>query len=81
LRDPPSQQAIDFVPLLHTLPLVPTAIVHGQHDPAHTLAHAHEMAMGIAWATLHVVETGDKSCAEDAESFASVLRDIALAGT
>lgn len=76
-----SQQTIDFVPALHTLPHVPTAIVHGRHDPARTLAHAHEMARGIAWATLHVMETGHTSCAEDAESFASVLRDIALAGT
>lgn len=76
-----SQQAIDFAPLLHTLPRVPTAIVHGQHDPARTLAHAHEMARGIAWATLHVMDTGHTSCAEDPAGFASVLRDIAQAGS
>lgn len=75
-----SQQAIDFVPLLHTLPCVPTSVVHGQYDPARTLAHAHEMASGIAWATLHVMDTGHTSCSEDPVRFASVLRDIAQAG-
>lgn len=74
-----SQQAIDFSPLLHTLPRVPTAVVHGQHDPARTLAHAHEMASGIAWATLHVLDTGHTSCSEDPVTFASILRDIAQA--
>ncbi|WP_416425113.1 alpha/beta hydrolase [Pseudomonas sp. App30] len=76
-----SQQAIDFVPLLHILPRVPTAIVHGKHDPARTIAHAHEMANGIAWATLHVMDTGHTSCAEDPVGFASIVRDIARAGT
>lgn len=71
-----SQQAIDFAPLLHTLPQVPTAVVHGQHDPARTLAHAHEMVNGIAWATLHLMDTGHTSCSEDPVGFASVLRDI-----
>jgi 3-oxoadipate enol-lactonase len=76
-----SQQAIDFVPLLHALPRLPTAIVHGRHDPARTLAHAHEMANGITGATLHVMDTGHTSCAEDPAGFASVLRDIAQAGS
>lgn len=75
-----SQQTIDFVPVLHTLPRVPTAVVHGRHDQARTLAHAHEMANGIAWATLHVMDTGHTSCAEDPVKFASILRDIAQAG-
>ena len=74
-----SQQAIDFAPLLHTLPRVPTAVVHGQHDPARTLAHAHEMANGIPWAALHVMDTGHTSCSEDPARFASILRDIAQA--
>ena len=74
-----SQQAVDFVPLLHTLPRVPTAVVHGQHDQARTLAHAHEMVSGIPGAILHVMDTGHTSCAEDPAGFASVLRDIAQA--
>lgn len=72
-----SQQAIDCAPLLSDLPRVPTAIVHGQHDPARTLGHAQEMANGIAGATLHVLDTGHTSCAEAPDNFAAVLRGIA----
>lgn len=71
------QHAKDFVPLLPTLPRVPVAIVHGRHDPARTLGHAQQMADGIADASLHVLETGHTSCAEDPDAFAAVLRAVA----
>jgi 3-oxoadipate enol-lactonase len=74
-----SQQALDFVPMLPLLPRIPVAIVHGEHDPARTLAHAQEMAHGIAGATLHVLDTGHTSCAEDPEAFARILRETAQA--
>ncbi len=73
-----SQQATDLAPCLHALPRVPVAVVHGRHDPARTLAHAQELAGGIAGATLHVMDTGHTSCAEDPEAFSVVLRVIAL---
>jgi len=73
-----SQQAIDCAPLLASLPRVPTAIVHGVHDPARTLAHARELADGISGATLHVLDTGHTSCAEDPAAFAEVLRTITV---
>ncbi|WP_213878966.1 alpha/beta hydrolase [Pseudomonas sp. dw_358] len=72
-----SQQTMDFAPMLQALPRVPTAIVHGQHDPARTLAHAHEMVSGIAGATLHVMDTGHTSCAEDPVGFARILQAVA----
>ncbi len=73
------QQASDFVPLLSRLPRVPTAIVHGRHDPARTLAHAEQLVDGIAGATLHVLDTGHTSCAEDPAGFAQVLKATARA--
>lgn len=72
-----SQHSIDFAPVLSTLPRVPVAIVHGRHDPARTLAHAQEMASGISDASLHVLNTGHTSCAEDPAGFSAVLRAIA----
>jgi pimeloyl-ACP methyl ester carboxylesterase len=72
-----SQHSIDFAPVLSTLPNVPVAIVHGRHDPARTLAHAQEMVSGISNATLHILDTGHTSCAEDPVGFSAVLRTIA----
>lgn len=74
-----SQQAIDFVPLLHKLSDTRVAVVHGVHDQARTIEHARELAQGIPGAALHLFETGHTSCAEDPQRFAEVLRSIALA--
>lgn len=69
-----SQHSIDFVPMLPALGRVNVSVVHGVHDPARTLAHAQELTAGIAGSTLHVLDTGHTSCAEDPVGFAGILR-------
>lgn len=72
-----SQMETDLLPLLGQLPAIPVAVVHGKHDVARTLAHAEELASAISGATLHVLDTGHTSCAEDPVAFARILRAVA----
>lgn len=68
----------DLLPSLATLGGIPTAVVHGTSDPARTLTHAQELAGAIPDATLHVVDTGHTSCAEDPLLFGAILRDVPI---
>jgi 3-oxoadipate enol-lactonase len=71
-----SQQATDLLPVLGALDR-PTAVVHGEHDSARTLAHARELTDAIAGARLHVLDTGHTSCAEAPDAFAAIVREVA----
>jgi 3-oxoadipate enol-lactonase len=75
-----SQMRTDLLPLLPGLSGMPVAVVHGQHDPARTLQHAEELAGAIDGATLHVLQTGHTSCAEDPVAFARIVRSVAERG-
>jgi 3-oxoadipate enol-lactonase len=71
-----SQQATDLLPILGAL-ACPTAVVHGEHDAARTIAHARELAGAIDGASLHLLDTGHTSCAEAPEAFAAIVREFA----
>lgn len=72
-----SQMETDLTPLLGRFGSLPAAIVHGRSDVARTLAHAQQLAAGMPHATLHVLDTGHTSCAEDPAAFAAIMRGIA----
>ncbi|MGF6768009.1 3-oxoadipate enol-lactonase [Paraburkholderia sp. GAS199] len=76
-----SQMDTDLLPLLGQLPDVPVAVVHGTYDAARTLAHAEELSGAIRGATLHVLDTGHTSCAEDPIGFAAIMRAVAETAT
>jgi 3-oxoadipate enol-lactonase len=73
-----SQQATDLLPVLGALADTPTAVVHGRHDVARTIEHARALSDAIPGSTLHVLDTGHTSCAEDPDAFAAIIRSIAL---
>ncbi|KND57537.1 hypothetical protein BVER_05767 [Candidatus Burkholderia verschuerenii] len=72
-----SQQVTDLLPVLSALADVPTAVVHGEHDSARTIDHARELSGAIPGSTLHLLDTGHTSCAENPEAFAAIIRSIA----
>ncbi len=72
-----SQQATDLRPMLGALANVPITVVHGKHDTARTIEHAHELSNAIPGSRLHLLVTGHTSCAEDPDTFAAILRSVA----
>jgi len=71
-----SQKDIDLLPMLSLLSAVPVAVVHGRMDPARSLAHAQELAAHIPGSSLHVLDTGHSSAAEQPDRFADIVRAL-----
>jgi 3-oxoadipate enol-lactonase len=71
-----SQKTIDLIPILQSLPKIPSAIVHGRLDRARTIAHATELANSVVGGAVHILDTGHTSAAEAPEKFAEIVKHI-----
>jgi pimeloyl-ACP methyl ester carboxylesterase len=75
-----SLQQTDLTSMLSELSSLPTAVVHGNRDPARTLSHAQSLSDGIPGSRLVVLQTGHTSCVEAPEEFAKVIHAVVEQG-
>jgi pimeloyl-ACP methyl ester carboxylesterase len=75
-----SLQQTDLTSMLSELSSLPTAVVHGNRDPARTLSHAESLSDGIPGSRLGVLETGHTSCVEAPDEFAEIVRSVVEQG-
>jgi 3-oxoadipate enol-lactonase len=75
-----SLQQTDLTGMLSELSSLPTAVVHGNRDPARTLSHAESLSDGIPGSRLVVLETGHTSCVEAPDEFAKVMHVVVEQG-
>jgi 3-oxoadipate enol-lactonase len=75
-----SLQQTDLTSMLSELSSLPTAVVHGNRDPARTLSHAESLSGSIPGSRLVVLETGHTSCVEAPDEFAKVIHAVVEQG-
>lgn len=75
-----SLQQTDLTSMLNELSAIPTAVVHGNRDPARTLSHAQSLCNGILGSRLVVLETGHTSCVEAPDDFAKIIHAVVEEG-
>jgi pimeloyl-ACP methyl ester carboxylesterase len=75
-----SLQQTDLTSMLNELSAIPTAVVHGNRDPARTLSHAQSLCNGILGSRLVVLDTGHTSCVEAPDDFAKIIHAVVEEG-